>query len=66
MREMCRSRLWLLYWVSTTTRRKPGVGQVGQGEVDQAVVAPKGDGGLGTVQGQRQEALALTSGQDHR
>ena len=46
--------------------QEAGVGQVGQGEVDQAVVAAEGHSRLGTVQGEGQEALAFTAGQDYR
>ncbi len=43
-----------------------GVGQVGQGEVDQAVVAAEGHGRLGPVEGQGHQPLALAAGQHHR
>ncbi len=61
---MCRSRLWLLYWVSTAIRAVAAVDQVGQSEVDQAVVAGKRDGGFGPVGGERGQPLPLTPGKD--
>ena len=61
---MCRSRLWLLYWVRTAIRRYLGVDQVGQHEVDQPVVAAERHRRLGAVRGQRGEPLAFTAGQD--
>ena len=42
------------------------VGEVGQREVDQPVVAAERYGGLGAVGGQRRQALALAAGQHHR
>ena len=47
--EMWRSSEWLLYCVSTTIRRKPGVDEVGEREVDQPVVAAERHGGLRAV-----------------
>ena len=40
------------------------VDEVGQDKIDQTVVAAERHGGLGTVSGQRKQALALTAGQD--
>lgn len=42
-----------------------GVGAVGQGEVDNAVLSAKGDGRLGHVAGEHIQPAALTSGQEH-
>ena len=42
------------------------VGQVGQGEVDQPVVAAEGHRRLGPVGGERVQPLALAAGQHHR
>ena len=43
-----------------------GVGQVGQHEVDEAVVAAERHGRLGPVDGQRHQPLAFAARQDHR
>ena len=42
-----------------------GVDAVGQGEIDDAVLAPEGDGGLCHVAGEGVETAALSSGQQH-
>jgi hypothetical protein len=39
--------------------------EIGQGKVDQAVVATERDRRLGTITGQRHQSLALTAGEDH-
>ena len=41
-----------------------GVDHVGQGEVDEAVDAAEGHGGLGAIDGQGHEAFALATGED--
>ena len=46
VRVMCRSRLWLLYWVRTTILREAGVGQVGQAKSIRRYWPPKGTAGL--------------------
>ena len=42
-----------------------GVDTVGQGKINDAVLASKGDGGFGHMAGQGVEAAALSSGQQH-
>jgi len=54
-----RSRLWLLYWVSTAILKYPPFTRLDRYEVDQPVVAPERDGRLGPVGGQRREPLPL-------
>ena len=46
-------------------RVNAGVGAVGQGEVDDAVLAAEGYGGLGHVSGEDVQSAALTTGQQH-
>ena len=41
------------------------VGAVGQGEIDDAILAAKGHSGLGHVLGQHAQTAALTTGQKH-
>ena len=43
-----------------------GVGAVGQGKVDDAVLAAKGDGGLCHIPGEDVQPAALAAGQQHR
>jgi len=45
--------------------QQPRVGQVGEGEVDQAVVAAEGHGRLCAVKGQRQKAFAFSPCEDY-
>ena len=42
-----------------------GVGAVGQGEVNDAVLSAKGDGGLGHIPGEDIQPAALAAGQQH-
>ena len=44
---------------------EPGIDEVGQHEVNEAVGTAKWDGGLGAVLRQREQALSLTAGEDN-
>ena len=44
---------------------EPGIDEVGQHEVNQAVGTAKRDGGFGAVLRQREQALSLTAGEDN-
>ncbi len=44
----------------------PAVGEVRQGEVDEPVVGAERDCRLGAIEGERQQAVALTTRENHR
>ena len=46
--------------------REPGVGQVGQGKVDETVVTAKRHGRFGPVESEGEQPLALSARQDYR
>ena len=52
---MCRSRLWLLYWVSTHIRRIPALARFDSAKSIEPVYAAERHGWLGPVVGQRRQ-----------
>ena len=64
-RAMCSSSDALLYCVSTLMRDEARVDEVRQDDVDDAVAAAERHGGLGAVERERVEALALAAREDH-
>ena len=64
------SRMWrlserALYWVRDVDVAEFGVDAVREGEVDDAVLAGEGDGGLGAITGEGEESFAGTTGEEN-
>jgi len=43
----------------------PRVDEVGESEIDESIPAAEGDGGFGSLRGERQQSLALPTRENH-